>query len=66
MIKDMPKLESPFIRKINDKGEYVVTNEIAPGYEWCFNDPDTILMEKLDGTNVSIDLKELAVLYMYN
>ena len=33
---------------------YLVVNEINPGYEWVFEDPDTIAVEKLDGTNVKI------------
>ena len=33
---------------------YLVTNEINPGYEWVFNDPDTIAVEKLNGTNVKL------------
>jgi len=66
MIIDMPKIESPFVRKLNDKGYYVLTPEITKGYEWVFEDNDTICMEKLDGTNVSIDLRENAVLAIYN
>lgn len=30
--RDMPKLESPFLRKTIN-GEYVVTPEISPGFE---------------------------------
>lgn len=33
---------------------YLVTDEINPGFEWVFNDPDTIAIEKLDGTNVKL------------
>jgi len=33
---------------------YLVTDEINPEYEWVFNDPDTIAIEKLDGTNVKL------------
>jgi hypothetical protein len=33
---------------------YLVVNRINPGYEWVFDDPDTIAVEKLDGTNVKI------------
>jgi hypothetical protein len=33
---------------------YLVTPEINPGYEWVFDDPDTIAVEKLDGTNVKL------------
>lgn len=53
-INDMPKLESPFVRKVNDKGEYILTDEITPGYEWVFNDESVMAIEKLHGTNVSI------------
>lgn len=33
---------------------YLVTPEINPGYEWVFEDKDTIAVEKLDGTNVKL------------
>ncbi len=33
---------------------YLVVNRINPGYEWVFEDPDTIAVEKLDGTNVKL------------
>ncbi len=33
---------------------YLVTDEINPAYEWILNDPNTIAIEKLDGTNVKI------------
>ena len=33
---------------------YLVVNQINPGYEWVFDDPETIAIEKLDGTNVKI------------
>lgn len=33
---------------------YLVINEINPGYEWVFDDPDTFAVEKLDGTNLAI------------
>ena len=56
-IKDMPKIESPFVRKeIN--GIYVVTPEIAEGYEWVFNDDKVLATEKLHGTNVSILIQD--------
>lgn len=54
-IKDMPKLESPFVRETIN-GEYVVTPKINEDYRWVFEgkDDEVICMEKLDGTNVSI------------
>lgn len=33
---------------------YLVVNRINPGYEWVFEDSETIAVEKLDGTNVKI------------
>ena len=33
---------------------YLAVNRINPGYEWVFDDPATIAVEKLDGTNVKI------------
>lgn len=33
---------------------YLVTKRINPGYEWVFEDRDTIAVEKLNGTNVKI------------
>lgn len=33
---------------------YLAVNSINPGYEWVFDDPDTIAVEKLNGSNVKI------------
>ncbi|MCK4529136.1 hypothetical protein KAW18_17355 [candidate division WOR-3 bacterium] len=33
---------------------YLAVNEVNPGYEWVFEDPDTMAIEKLDGSNVKI------------
>ena len=33
---------------------YLVVNEINPGYEWIFEDSETIAVEKLDGSNVKL------------
>ena len=64
-IKDMPKIESPFIRKeIN--GQYIVTPEIAKGYEWVFEDETTMAIEKLHGTNVSIQIVDGVVTGVWN
>lgn len=62
---DMPKLESPFIRKeIN--GAYVVTPEINPDYQWVFDEPAVQAIEKMDGTNVSIVVKDKKVKQIFN
>ena len=64
-IHDMPKLESPFVRKEID-GNYVLTNEIAEGYDWVFDDDSVMAIEKLHGTNVSIVIVEGQVVELYN
>ncbi len=33
---------------------YLVVDKINPGYEWVFEDRDTIAVEKLDGSNVKL------------
>ncbi|EQB65172.1 MAG: hypothetical protein AMDU3_IPLC00003G0024 [Thermoplasmatales archaeon I-plasma] len=64
-IEDMPKLESPFVRKMIN-GKFLVTSEVAPGYEWVFADPATIATEKLDGTDVSIVIEDGTVTSIWN
>ncbi len=64
-VEDMPKLESPFVRKQTDEG-YVVTSEINPGYEWVFEDPSVMAIEKLHGTNVSIVIWEGNIISVWN
>ena len=64
-INDFPKLESPFVRKeIN--GNYIVTPEIAPGFEWVFSDENVIATEKLHGTNVSIIMEDGIIKSIFN
>jgi len=40
--------------KLREPEVYLVTDQINPGYEWVFEDPDTFAVEKLDGTNVKL------------
>lgn len=63
---DMPKLESPFVRKKNEKNEFLVTPEITAGYEWVFTDDDVLATEKLDGTNVSILINSGSIIGIWN
>ena len=62
---DMPKLGSPFIRK-KIKGNYIVTPEIDPEYEWVFKEEGVKAIEKLDGTNVSVLVVDDEVTKIYN
>lgn len=65
IVLDMPKLQSPFIRKeIN--GQYVVTPEIDPDYQWVFDEPRVKAIEKLDGTNVSVVVENGEIAQIYN
>ncbi len=64
-INDMPKLQSPFVRIMKDDN-YILTDEIAEGYEWVFEDEDVMAIEKLHGTNVSIIIEEGTVTQVYN
>lgn len=66
MIKDMPKIESPFERELNAKGEYIVTDKITESYEWVFNDEKVIATEKLHGTNVSIVIEAGNITSIWN
>ncbi len=62
----MPKVMSPFKRKMNEKGQYLATPEIEEGYEWVFNDPQTMAIEKLDGTNVSVVIEHGVITAIFN
>jgi len=64
-IGDMPKLESPFVRKMVN-GRYIVTDEISEGYEWVFTDDKVMPIEKLHGTNVSILIKNGVIVSVWN
>lgn len=50
-IIDFPKIKSPFVRKEID-GKYLCTPEIEEGYEWVFEDPTVLAVDKLHGTNI--------------
>jgi len=65
MIKDFPKLESPFIRKeINS--QYILTPEINPKLKWVFESKSVAACDKIDGTNVSIIVKDSKIIEVYN
>ena len=62
---DMPKLESPFVRVQQGK-RYVVTPQVADGFEWVFADDAVVATEKLDGTNVSIVIENGHIVRVFN
>ena len=62
MLKNYPKLESPFVRE----GEpFLVTNKIAEGMEWVFED-GVFAVDKLDGTNIAVEIKDRKVIRVQN
>jgi len=65
IIRDMPKLKSPFVRKEID-GNYIVTPEIEEGYDWVFKDETVMAIEKLHGTNVSILIQDGIITGIWN
>lgn len=36
---------------------YLVVDRVNPGYEWVFSDPETIAVEKLNGTNIKLKVE---------
>ena len=65
LVLDMPKLERPFVRKFNEKNEYVCVPEIDARFKWVFSD-ECVAVEKLDGTNVSIFAENRSIIGIYN
>lgn len=37
---------------------YLATNEIAKGFEWVFEDKDTVFVEKLEGSNFCVEITD--------
>jgi hypothetical protein len=64
-VKDMPKLKSPFVRKMKNN-HYVVTPEIDPDFKWVFEDDTVMAIEKINGTNVSIVIKDGEIKAIWN
>jgi len=67
-INDMPKLESPFVRKLNEKKDYLVTSEINPECAWIFegDENNVLATEKLDGTDISIVIENGQITSIWN
>ena len=45
---------------------YLATDEINPGFEWVIDDPDTIAVEKLNGTNVKLQTENGRLVTLQN
>jgi hypothetical protein len=67
-IKDYPKIESPFIRKILPNGDYILTSEINPEGKWVFEgkEDEVAAVEKIDGTNCSVVIENGLIVSIWN
>jgi len=55
--KRFPKARSPFERKENENGDYVVYDEVTDEFEWVFDQAKEVeAIEKLHGTNCAIEI----------
>ena len=45
---------------------YLVVNRMNPGYEWVFDDPDTIAVENLNGTNIKLKTEKGRLVALQN
>ncbi len=45
---------------------YLIVNRINPGYEWVFEDKDTIAVEKLNGTNMKLKTEKGRLISLQN
>ncbi len=52
--------------KLRAPEAYLVVNQVNPGYEWVFEDPETFAVEKLDGTNVKLLTEKGRLLVVQN
>jgi hypothetical protein len=63
-MNDFPKIQSPFVRE-ELNGKYVCTPVINPEYRWVFTE-ESISVDKLDGTNVSMWVKDKKIQAILN
>jgi len=52
--------------KLRNPKAYLVIDQINEGYEWVFEDKDTFATEKLDGTNVKLNISEGRLIGLQN
>lgn len=68
LIEDFPKIQSPFVRKLNKKDEYLVTPEVEKGHSWVFEGDATEVAasEKIHGTCCAVLIENGVVAAMFN
>lgn len=64
MLKDFPKLETPFERVRNGR-KFTLRDKLANNFDWFLNE-EIDCVEKLDGTNVCIKVENGEVVEAYN
>jgi hypothetical protein len=52
--------------ELGEPEAYLVVNKVNPGYEWVFEDPDTIAVEKLNGTNIKLKTEKGRLVALQN
>ena len=52
--------------KLREPEVYLVVDRVNPGYEWVFEDSETMAVEKLDGTNIKIKTEKGRLVAMQN
>jgi len=45
---------------------YLVTSEVAEGFDWVLKDPETFATEKLDGSNLGLEMEEGRLVHLQN
>lgn len=57
-----PKVQSPYVREENNRGNYVVTDNIKDEFRWVFDRAtDVDAIEKLHGTNIAVKIRNNSV-----
>lgn len=64
-IKDFPKLHTPFTCEMVGE-DYLLTSKIDPDYEWVFNDAGVRAVDKIDGTNICLRIKDGKITQVFN
>ena len=62
--EDWKRIGNKFM--LREPKAYLVVDQINPGYEWVFEDPDTFAVEKLNGTNVKLKTKNGRLVSLMN
>lgn len=54
-----PKIEAPYTRRENDRGQYVVSGDVVDRYDWVFDRAEEVeAVEKIHGENVCVKLED--------